>query len=52
MAESASALPEVVELDINPLVLSDKGCVVVDARVRVALAQHTDPFLRRLRTTG
>ncbi len=52
VAELASALPEVVELDINPLVLSDKGCVVVDVRVRVAPAQHTDPFLRRLRTTG
>lgn len=51
VAELAGALPEIVELDINPLVLSDTGCVVVDARVRVAPAQHTDPFLRRLRTT-
>ncbi|MFJ8966423.1 GNAT family N-acetyltransferase [Lentzea sp. NPDC102401] len=51
VAELAGALPEIVELDINPLVLTDKGCVVVDARVRVAPAQHTDPFLRRLRTT-
>ncbi|MEV6715434.1 GNAT family N-acetyltransferase [Lentzea sp. NPDC051208] len=51
VAELAGALPEIVELDINPLVLSDTGCVVVDARVRVAPAPHTDPFLRRLRTT-
>ncbi|SFR03086.1 Acyl-CoA synthetase (NDP forming) [Lentzea waywayandensis] len=51
VAELAGALPEIVELDINPLVLTDTGCVVVDARVRVAPAQHTDPFLRRLRTT-
>ncbi|MDX8052364.1 GNAT family N-acetyltransferase [Lentzea sp. BCCO 10_0798] len=51
VAELAGALPEVVELDINPLVLTDTGCVVVDARVRVAPAQHTDPFLRRLRTS-
>ncbi|MDX8147291.1 GNAT family N-acetyltransferase [Lentzea sp. BCCO 10_0061] len=51
VAELAGALPEIVELDINPLVLTDKGCVVVDARVRVAPARHTDPFLRRLRTT-
>ncbi|MEU3644874.1 GNAT family N-acetyltransferase [Lentzea sp. NPDC034063] len=51
VAELAGALPEVVELDINPLVLTDQGCVVVDARVRVAPARHIDPFLRRLRTT-
>ncbi|RDI34340.1 bifunctional acetate--CoA ligase family protein/GNAT family N-acetyltransferase [Lentzea flaviverrucosa] len=51
VAELAGALPEVVELDINPLVLTDTGCVVVDARVRVAPAEHADPFLRRLRTT-
>jgi acyl-CoA synthetase (NDP forming) len=51
VAELADALPEVVELDINPLLLTGTGCVVVDARVRVAPAEHTDPFLRRLRTT-
>jgi acyl-CoA synthetase (NDP forming)/GNAT superfamily N-acetyltransferase len=51
VAELAGALPEVQELDINPLVLTDEGCVVVDARVRVAPAGHADPFLRRLRTS-
>ncbi len=51
VAELATAFPEIVELDINPLVLSETGCLVVDARVRVAPAQHTDPFLRRLRTS-
>jgi acyl-CoA synthetase (NDP forming)/GNAT superfamily N-acetyltransferase len=51
VAELAGALPEVQELDINPLVLTDEGCVVVDARVRVAPAEHVDPFLRRLRTS-
>lgn len=44
-------LLRVAELDINPLLVSDQGCVVVDARVRVAPVQHTDPFLRRLRTS-
>ncbi len=48
VAELAGALPEVVELDINPLVVTDAGCVVVDARVRVAPTPHIDPFLRRL----
>jgi acyl-CoA synthetase (NDP forming)/GNAT superfamily N-acetyltransferase len=51
VAELATAFPEIVELDINPLVLSETGCLVVDARVRVAPAEHTDPFLRRLRTS-
>ncbi|WP_112273759.1 bifunctional acetate--CoA ligase family protein/GNAT family N-acetyltransferase [Lentzea terrae] len=51
VAALAAALPEVVELDINPLVVSEKGCLVVDARVRVAPARRTDPFLRRLRTS-
>ncbi|GGU50480.1 bifunctional acetate--CoA ligase family protein/GNAT family N-acetyltransferase [Lentzea flava] len=50
VAELAAALPEVVELDINPLVVTDTGCLVVDARVRVARPHRTDPFLRQLRT--
>jgi acyl-CoA synthetase (NDP forming) len=29
-------LPEVVELDLNPVIVLARGCVVVDARVRVA----------------
>ena len=31
-------VPEVVELDINPLLVDDKGVVALDARIRVALA--------------
>ncbi|GLY49858.1 bifunctional GNAT family N-acetyltransferase/acetate--CoA ligase family protein [Lentzea sp. NBRC 102530] len=50
VAELAAALPEVVELDINPLVVTDEGCLVVDARVRVAQARRPDPFLRQLTT--
>ncbi|GAB2813815.1 bifunctional acetate--CoA ligase family protein/GNAT family N-acetyltransferase [Lentzea nigeriaca] len=50
VAELAAALPEVVELDINPLVVTDTGCLVVDARVRVARPRRIDPFLRQLRT--
>ncbi len=48
VAELAAAVPEIVELDINPLVVTDTGCLVVDARVRVAEYRWTDPFLRRL----
>lgn len=46
----AELLPEVAELDLNPLVVSDTGCVVLDARVRLEPRTPTDPFLRRLRT--
>jgi acyl-CoA synthetase (NDP forming) len=51
VAELAGALPEVAELDINPLVVTETGCLVVDARVRIAPAHETDPFLRQLRTS-
>jgi acyl-CoA synthetase (NDP forming) len=45
----ADDLPEVAELDLNPVIASPDGACAVDARVRVAPAEHTDPFLRRLR---
>lgn len=46
----AELLPEVVELDLNPLVAWADGCVALDARVRVEARTPNDPFLRRLRT--
>ncbi|MEU4745074.1 acetate--CoA ligase family protein, partial [Actinosynnema sp. NPDC023658] len=45
----AELLPEVTELDLNPLVLTGDGVLAVDARVRVTPAEPVDPFLRRLR---
>ncbi|MGM1065267.1 bifunctional acetate--CoA ligase family protein/GNAT family N-acetyltransferase [Saccharothrix sp. Mg75] len=44
----AELLPEVAELDLNPLTLTDDGVLAVDARVRVAPVEPVDPFLRRL----
>jgi acyl-CoA synthetase (NDP forming) len=44
----ADELPEVAELDLNPLVVGADGCVVVDARIRVAPAPAVDPTLRAL----
>ena len=44
----AEQLPEIVELDLNPLVVGPDGCVVVDARVRIAPASAADPALRML----
>jgi acyl-CoA synthetase (NDP forming)/GNAT superfamily N-acetyltransferase len=45
----ADDLPEVAELDLNPVIASPDGACAVDVRVRIAPAEHTDPFLRRLR---
>jgi acyl-CoA synthetase (NDP forming)/GNAT superfamily N-acetyltransferase len=49
----AELLPEVAELDLNPVVvrLDDDGgdCRVLDARVRLLPHTPADPFLRRLR---
>ncbi|MBP2328790.1 acyl-CoA synthetase (NDP forming)/GNAT superfamily N-acetyltransferase [Kibdelosporangium banguiense] len=49
VARLAELLPEVAELDINPLVVGQRGGIVVDARVRVMPTDYVDPFLRRMR---
>ena len=38
LSHLAVALPEVVELDLNPIIARPDGCVAVDARVRVRRA--------------
>jgi hypothetical protein len=45
----AQLLPEVAELDLNPLIACSAGCQTVDARIRVAPAAQVDPFLPSLR---
>ena len=45
----ADDLPEVAELDLNPVVATADGVCAVDARVRVSPARARDPFLRQLR---
>ena len=46
----AADLPEIAELDINPLVCTGQGIVAVDVRIRVDTPQPLpDPLLRRLR---
>ncbi|HET9079732.1 MAG TPA: bifunctional GNAT family N-acetyltransferase/acetate--CoA ligase family protein [Trebonia sp.] len=42
-------LPEITELDLNPVIARPDGAVAVDARIRVATQVIRDPFLRRLR---
>ncbi|NKQ51788.1 GNAT family N-acetyltransferase [Amycolatopsis sp. K13G38] len=46
----AELLPEVAELDLNPLLSTGSGAVVLDARIRIEPRTGADPFLRRLRT--
>jgi acyl-CoA synthetase (NDP forming)/GNAT superfamily N-acetyltransferase len=45
----ADDLPEITELDLNPVIARPDGAVAVDARIRVAPQLGQDPFLRRLR---
>jgi acyl-CoA synthetase (NDP forming)/GNAT superfamily N-acetyltransferase len=45
----ADDLPEVTDLDLNPVIARPDGVFVVDARVKAAPYAPQDPFLRRLR---
>jgi acyl-CoA synthetase (NDP forming) len=46
----ADDIPEISELDLNPVIARPDGAVAVDARIRVIpQAAPSDPFLRRLR---
>jgi acyl-CoA synthetase (NDP forming)/RimJ/RimL family protein N-acetyltransferase len=45
----ADDLPEVAQLDLNPVIARPGDVQVVDVRIRVAPATPRDPFLRRLR---
>ena len=49
VSQLADDLPEVAELDLNPIVASPDEACAVDVRVRVVPAEARDPFLRRLR---
>ena len=45
----ADDLPQVAELDLNPVIARPDGVIAVDARVRVTSNRLADPFLRQLR---
>jgi acyl-CoA synthetase (NDP forming)/GNAT superfamily N-acetyltransferase len=45
----ADDIPEISELDLNPVIARPDGVVAVDARIRVIPQAPRDPFLRRLR---
>jgi acyl-CoA synthetase (NDP forming)/GNAT superfamily N-acetyltransferase len=45
----ADDLPQVAELDLNPVIARPDGAHVVDMRVRILPAGLTDPYVRKLR---
>jgi acyl-CoA synthetase (NDP forming)/GNAT superfamily N-acetyltransferase len=45
----ADDLPEVAELDLNPVIARPDGAHAAVARIRISPVQPHDPFLRRLR---
>jgi acyl-CoA synthetase (NDP forming) len=45
----ADDLPEITDLDLNPVIARPDGVFAVDARVKVAPYQPQDPFLRMLK---
>ena len=44
----ADDLPQVAELDLNPVIARPDGVTAVDARIRVTSHGTADPFLRQL----
>ena len=44
----ADDLPQVAELDLNPVIAGPDGVTAVDARIRVTSHGQADPFLRQL----
>jgi acetyl coenzyme A synthetase (ADP forming)-like protein len=50
VAQLAEDVPEVAELDVNPLLVDGTGALAVDARIRLApYERHPEADLRRLR---
>ncbi|MEU4248100.1 GNAT family N-acetyltransferase [Amycolatopsis sp. NPDC026612] len=45
----AELVPELAELDLNPMRVRSDGCVALDVRARLEPLAADDPFLRRLR---
>ena len=48
ISQLADDLPQVAELDLNPVIARPNGIIAVDARIRVTSHGAADPFLRRL----
>jgi acetyltransferase len=44
ISDLVSDLPEVMELDINPLIVDENGVMAVDARIRVERSKYLTPY--------
>jgi O-succinylbenzoate synthase len=44
----AELLPEVTELDLNPVIANERSCLIVDARILLHRAMRDDPLLPAL----
>ena len=49
VAQLAADVPELAELDLNPVTVGQHGAVAVDVKVRLAPATGNDPLARQLR---
>jgi acyl-CoA synthetase (NDP forming) len=49
VAQLATNVPELAELDLNPVTVSPTGAIAVDVKVRLRRATANDPLSRRLR---
>ncbi|MGV9246133.1 acetate--CoA ligase family protein, partial [Streptomyces sp. NPDC003710] len=49
LSRMASDLPQLAEVDFNPVLATPGGITVLDARVRLLPREPQDPYLRRLR---
>jgi hypothetical protein len=48
VSQLAGDLPQVAELDLNPVIVRPDGVIAVDARIRITSHHLADPFLRQL----
>ncbi len=49
LSRLADDLPEITDLDLNPVIARPDGVLAVDARIKAVPYREQDPFLRRLR---
>ena len=49
VSQLADDLPQVAELELNPVIARAGGAEPLDARVRIRAAEPADAYLRRLR---
>lgn len=52
LSRMAADLPQLAEADFNPVLATQGGVTVLDARVRLLPRRPQDPYLRRLRQGG